>query len=77
MCGCFARLLLARLGGPRNVLDTSRNGHARAATDDLSATSDAVVIGADHNGLVATILLAKAGWSVTVLERNDVVLRRQ
>jgi phytoene dehydrogenase-like protein len=33
--------------------------------------SDAVVVGAGHNGLVAGILLAKAGWSVTVLERSD------
>jgi phytoene dehydrogenase-like protein len=28
-------------------------------------------VGAGHNGLVAAILLAKAGWSVTVLERSD------
>jgi phytoene dehydrogenase-like protein len=33
--------------------------------------SDAVVVGAGHNGLVAAILLAKAGWSVTVVERAD------
>jgi len=38
----------------------------------MSPASDAVVIGAGHNGLVAAILLAKAGWSVTVIERNDV-----
>ncbi|MEV0649577.1 NAD(P)/FAD-dependent oxidoreductase [Phytomonospora sp. NPDC050363] len=31
-------------------------------------TSDAVVVGAGHNGLVAANMLADAGWSVTVLE---------
>jgi phytoene dehydrogenase-like protein len=31
---------------------------------------DAIVVGAGHNGLVAAILLAKAGWQVTVVERN-------
>ncbi|MBI3228546.1 MAG: NAD(P)/FAD-dependent oxidoreductase [Mycolicibacterium cosmeticum] len=33
-----------------------------------SSTTDAVVIGAGHNGLVAAALLADAGWDVTVLE---------
>src|SRR2546423_933749 len=33
--------------------------------------SDAIVVGAGHNGLIAATLLAKAGWSVTVLERED------
>ncbi|MCU7727503.1 NAD(P)/FAD-dependent oxidoreductase [Actinoplanes sp. KI2] len=32
------------------------------------AASDAIVIGAGHNGLVAANLLADAGWSVVVLE---------
>lgn len=32
---------------------------------------DAVIIGAGHNGLVAGIILAKEGWSVLVVERND------
>jgi phytoene dehydrogenase-like protein len=33
---------------------------------------DAVVIGAGHNGLVAATLLARAGWSVELLERSPV-----
>lgn len=36
------------------------------------STYDAVVVGAGHNGLVAAAYLARAGWSVCVLERNDV-----
>ena len=40
-------------------------------TRDLEA--DAVVVGAGPNGLVATCLLARAGWDVVLLERNPQV----
>jgi phytoene dehydrogenase-like protein len=38
----------------------------------MMSTTDAVIIGAGHNGLVAANLLADCGWSVVVLEAGDV-----
>jgi phytoene dehydrogenase-like protein len=38
-----------------------------------AARYDAVVVGGGHNGLTAAAYLARAGWSVLLLERRDVL----
>jgi phytoene dehydrogenase-like protein len=42
-----------------------------AAGEPVSRRYDAVAVGSGINSLAAAALLAKAGWSVCVLERND------
>jgi phytoene dehydrogenase-like protein len=42
-------------------------------TDPLPARADVVVVGAGHNGLVATTLLARAGLDVVAVERDVIV----
>ena len=39
----------------------------------MAHKSDVVIVGAGHNGLVAAVLLARQGLSVTVLEEKDMV----
>src|SRR5882724_4731538 len=42
-----------------------------ARTSDLVDAVDAVLVGSGVNGLVAAAELARAGWSVALVERND------
>src|SRR5262249_3980684 len=50
----------------------SRAFHGRHRRGEpMPSSFDAVVVGSGVNGLVAAAELAKAGWSVTLVERND------
>jgi monoamine oxidase len=58
-----------RLGRPCYDCAMSVGLSAEGRQRDL----DVIVVGAGHNGLVAAILLARAGLRVTVLEDKDTV----
>lgn len=41
------------------------------ATETKQGRYDALIVGAGHNGLVAAVYLARAGWKTLALEKNE------
>ncbi len=56
---------------PRDMQTTTQEENMKAANADRSRISDVLVVGGGHNGLVAAILAAQSGRTVTLLEASD------